>query len=560
MPVSPPVDQKIWDQAKTEASKKNPKQDDAFWESVVNIYKKTKGKGESNSAHSPQRSETSLNKDQKSDAHIAGKNSKQADSASSAVQVLRTPKKESKQMSATNFRFLEQAETVNAPRPTRFRTVLIQEGMGNLRDAFYYTRSALESAAPIFEGKKCFSDHPDAIEEQTRPERSVKDIIGHFENVHMESGSEGQSMLVGDLVIPADPAFDMPRALMSHAVDYSGKYPQSDFIGLSINANGDAKPMDMDDFLKSVQVPAGAMQKIQMARDEGISQVRVVDRITDAVSCDLVTSPGARGKVLELLEGDKKPMSKKLNESENKEAMPEDKSSMKDDEGGDKPKESSEKEADGSDKPAPPAPEKKDGEGEHADADQDKALISEMLKKYIGDGSDESHESEMKQHAAAAMEMGMEKEAAMHCAGFHMKQMKAHKESAEKEELAKKEASGAGGPPSASAEAKESAAKIAKLQGENAALKESLKKKTLDEHVEKKLKESGLRMEITKQIRESAKGLKTPEEFDKHYGNFMSGYKAANPAGEGVVRLFVETEKTAPEVGGKVNFSDCLND
>src|SRR5260221_8163582 len=59
--------------------------------------------------------------------------------------------------------------------PHKFKVVLIQEGMGNKKDAFYYPRESLEKAIASFEGKKIFSDHPDSIEDQARPERSVND-------------------------------------------------------------------------------------------------------------------------------------------------------------------------------------------------------------------------------------------------------------------------------------------------------------------------------------------------------------------------------------------------
>jgi hypothetical protein len=68
----------------------------------------------------------------------------------------------------------------------RFRVALIQEGLGNLRDGFYYTKQALESAVPAFEGKKAYADHPSRSEESDRPERSVRDIVGHYENLKLE--------------------------------------------------------------------------------------------------------------------------------------------------------------------------------------------------------------------------------------------------------------------------------------------------------------------------------------------------------------------------------------
>ena len=71
---------------------------------------------------------------------------KEANSASAFAQVTREAKLEFK---ATNLRESIGDDGVG---PTRFKVILLQEGMGNFGDAFYYHRDALESAVPVFTG------------------------------------------------------------------------------------------------------------------------------------------------------------------------------------------------------------------------------------------------------------------------------------------------------------------------------------------------------------------------------------------------------------------------
>lgn len=230
---------------------------------------------------------------------------KEADSTSTGLAQLRDQKKESQALTIKpRFRFQEDVKGRPGIGPTRFKVALIQEGLGNLRDLFYYSREAIENAIASFEGKKCFADHPSRSEDQDRPERSVRDIIGHFENVHVEENESGGAMLVAELHTPPEPAFEWARSLIRQAVKYSEKYPEQNLVGLSINASGDAEPVEIDDML-SRDLPDYAKAKILKAREQGASQIRVVSRITDTISTDLVTEPGARGRVLELLEGEK---------------------------------------------------------------------------------------------------------------------------------------------------------------------------------------------------------------------------------------------------------------
>jgi hypothetical protein len=186
-------------------------------------------------------------------------------------------------------------------RPSRFRVVLIREGLGNLADGYYYPGVALEEAARtmLFEGKKIFANHPSPTEESEHPERTVQEILGHFENVKLNQDEQGRKILEADVVILPGEPFDYARSLMQHAIEYSKRYKNQDFIGLSINASGDAVAMPLDEIQN---VPPGAKPKIVEAMQKGLKQVRYVKAITEAHSVDLVTSPGAGGGVLRFLE------------------------------------------------------------------------------------------------------------------------------------------------------------------------------------------------------------------------------------------------------------------
>jgi len=223
------------------------------------------------------------------------KKTKEADSSSNFPQVM--PKE-----SAFHFQSLNLRESLSddGVGPTKFRVVLLQEGLGNFGDAFYYHRDALDSAVPVFTGSKIYADHPTKIDEEIRPERSVRDVLGHFENLSVEEDKSGRAQLMGDLSILPDKPFEWARALMLHSIEHAKKFPDKNFIGLSINASGDADPASIDDVIK--EAPESARPKLIEAKQNGIESVKVVRLIKSAVSCDLVTEAGAGGKIINYLE------------------------------------------------------------------------------------------------------------------------------------------------------------------------------------------------------------------------------------------------------------------
>lgn len=196
----------------------------------------------------------------------------------------------------------KEAKAATSALPNKFRVVLLQEGMGNSHDAFYYSREALESAVPVFQGQKIFADHPTEDEEQVRPERSTRDILGHYENLAVEDNDAGQGQLCGDVnILPSDDC-EWARHCMVRAVENAKKFPDNPFIGLSINASGPSEKLPIADVIG--MAPDGAKQKLLDAQSSGIEIVRVVSKINRAVSCDLVTEAGAGGKILNSIEGD----------------------------------------------------------------------------------------------------------------------------------------------------------------------------------------------------------------------------------------------------------------
>ena len=92
---------------------------------------------------------------------------------------------------------------------------------------------------------------------------------------------------------------------MRHAVEYAKKFPDKEFVGLSINASGDSGEMSLDEFLKETKVPDSVLPKLMKAKEQGAQTIRPVTAISEAVSCDMVTEAGAGGKILDMIEKEK---------------------------------------------------------------------------------------------------------------------------------------------------------------------------------------------------------------------------------------------------------------
>ena len=155
-----------------------------------------------------------------------------------------------------------------------FEVIMLKEGKGNQRDKHFYTADAINKAPQAFEGAQCYADHPTKIEETSRPERSIRDIVGHYERVRSEQ-RDGVACLIGTLKI--NQGCDWAWNLAKEAIAYSLKYPDKDLVGISINADGKTYQDDLNG-----------------------EQWNYVTEINNVFSADIVTRPGAGGKFLEL--------------------------------------------------------------------------------------------------------------------------------------------------------------------------------------------------------------------------------------------------------------------
>lgn len=506
-------------------------------------------------------------------AKVPGKKTKEADTAGANTQNLRAgvnttdPHKHKESEGTLSFqscKFKEAAGGAGKSNPgdgSRFSATLLMEGMGNLVDGFYYTKEALLSGVPLFEGKKIYADHPSEFDEEVRPERSVRDILGHFENCQVETMEDGRQALTADVVILPGAEYDWARTQMSHAIKYSEKFPDKEFIGLSINASGDSAEVPLDQFMSETQIPESCIPKLMKAKEQGVEDLKLAMKFKNAVSIDLVTTPGAGGKILQFLEQEKTAMAN-TSKTDKKKKLEEARKAKEVAAAAMKEAEKAEKEA------KKEAGEAGDGaDGGHDDGDADKKMIKAAIKKHLGDDSDGSDEEEAQYQAAmeSYKEMGYESEAACDAAGHAMKLVK-HEAKKSKEAGAAPGTDdadgGAGGAPAGKKESEtvenhKESEKVVKLQGRIASLEEKLTAREVEDHIEDTLVNSGLPRQVTKTFRESIKGTKSTKEVDNKFKLFMEAYRAAG--GEARVP---NLEKTGGEVGSdsKVGFGDCLTD
>jgi hypothetical protein len=497
-----------------------------------------------------------------------------------------------------NLKFVarfKEAVSDTAGKGKRFRVTMLMEGLGNFGDSFYYSKAAIESAPPIFEGRKFMLDHPGEFDEANRPERSVKDISGYFENCAAEVTDDGRLALMGDLVVAGDPTdptdpFKRERVLILESIDYSEKHTADDLVALSINAGGDFETLPIEQFMETADIPDACKPKLMEAVEQGVTQVRLVSAMQTATSCDLVTTAGAGGSINQLLEGSKRNMKVNKNVREaGKTPKPgatptdddtaaggaaaggaADGSGAGDDGDGD---------ADGSGDA--------DGQtGDHADAGQDEELIKSMLDKYCGQPDHSADDkTKMQQAYEAALEAGYEGKEAEKAAGAHMKmskqaeakQMQAQREADEAEAheagtdgvLATKGPStvGAAGSAKDMQKNKESARRaqggndVVKLTAEVARLSGELASMRLKEHMDKALRESKLPMSATKKFREAVKNVRSVRDFDEKLGLFKEAFGLRGEAQE-TGGFMIESEKQGGSDGEAegFDFSDCAGE
>ncbi len=193
------------------------------------------------------------------------------------------PIKETVRLPKEGLEFREVQDPVTGATRGVYRVVLLVEGPGNPRDKHYYSADSLKQAVAdrIFEGLPMFIDHPGSYEEQDRPERSVRDMGGWYENIGTGNREDGKLQLESDLVTIPGPSTQWIRDLFNAALMKRERDPQSqDLVGLSINATGVTDEMDLDG-----------------------EEWHNVSRFLAGASVDVVTKAGAGGKIVALKEG-----------------------------------------------------------------------------------------------------------------------------------------------------------------------------------------------------------------------------------------------------------------
>lgn len=150
---------------------------------------------------------------------------------------------------------------------------LISVGPGNQRDKNFYSMEAISKAAPMFEGTKCFANHPSALDAKIQPERKVQDIVGWFSEVKVD----GEALKATLHVISGENA-EWAWPLVKEAISYAKKYPGRNLAGLSINARGAQEPLDLNG-----------------------EQWKKVTQFLEVRSVDLVTEPARGGKMEQVL-------------------------------------------------------------------------------------------------------------------------------------------------------------------------------------------------------------------------------------------------------------------
>jgi hypothetical protein len=472
----------------------------------------------------------------------------------------------------------------------KYRVILIQEGLGNLRDCFYYTKECLQSSVGVFEGIKCFADHPNQIEEQIHPERSTRDILGHYEDAEYVE-TDGRGSIEATLILCEGEHFDWAKSLLTNALEYATKYSDADFVGFSINAQGEAGNADIADFLGSTDVPPSILPKLQKAQADGVTELRPVSALRDAVSVDLVTEAGAGGKILTMMERNKLPMKTKTNPKTkpNRESRTSRPAKTREAQAREQEHEDVELQEDGA-----PAGGADPGTQDHADAGQDVALFKKMIGQYLGhdSGVDDEEAMKMAKHSFEHFKQGgMEEHEAYEAAGSHLKaaaaigksmhgetqeseeheeeaaESEAHEESEEHEEAgdgggAPPAASGKKGPPMAQ-EANRSNKEVTKLRAEVASLRESVQKQRVDRYLDKKLQACDKSPEWVKAFREALGKPRSVAHVEETWDVFNRAAEAAlaeSDAGEGDDPLVTERDSGRFRESGNANvisFADC---
>jgi hypothetical protein len=172
-----------------------------------------------------------------------------------------------------------------------FKVCLITEGLGNRRNMNYYGPEAVESAVKVYEGKFCYINHQSLDEEETLPERDVRDKAGYWKNLTVTE-VDGRKACVGELHCDLSESGRLLAEKVQSSLHYKKEFPGTtrEYCGFSVNGDGEAERREME------------------VEGESVVANYVVAFTDESESCDLVTTPARGGKALSA-----------IRESENKE-------------------------------------------------------------------------------------------------------------------------------------------------------------------------------------------------------------------------------------------------
>lgn len=167
------------------------------------------------------------------------------------------------------------------------RIIVLRAGPGNAADKHYYTPECLEEAVErkIFESAQCYIDHPTKLEDQIIPERMVEKLAGWLSDVEMGKCENEQGVTVPciEATFYLESGNELVLNKLRAAQQYAASFDGAPYLGFSINASGVGAPAEIDG-----------------------QEYNRVDRITEAISVDMVTRAGAGGKLLQLKESQRK--------------------------------------------------------------------------------------------------------------------------------------------------------------------------------------------------------------------------------------------------------------
>ena len=165
-----------------------------------------------------------------------------------------------------------------------FKVALITEGLGNKRNMNFYGPEAIASAVKVYEGKSCYIDHQSSDEEESLPERSVRDKAGYYKNLTAIT-MEGSPACIGELHCDLSESGRFLAEKIQSALNYKKEFPDNDreYVGFSVNGDGDAEEREIE------------------VSGEKVTVNYVLAFTEESESCDLVTSPARGGKAMSVI-------------------------------------------------------------------------------------------------------------------------------------------------------------------------------------------------------------------------------------------------------------------